>query len=73
MLKTLEQTSEQRKFGLVLPTGDNHPYKGRVVAGAYAFDPATQTTDVTVEFPNPDFLLQPGLIVTPQSSVIRAK
>jgi hypothetical protein len=68
----LEQTAEQREFGLVLPTGDKYPHNGRLVAGAYDFNPATQTTEVTVEFPNPNLLLRPGLNVTLQSS-IRAK
>jgi RND family efflux transporter MFP subunit len=69
ILKSLEEAAEQREFGLVLPTGDRYPYKGRLVAGAYEFDPATQTTEVTVEFPNPDYLLRPGLNVTLQSSM----
>lgn len=68
-LKTLEQASEQREFELVLPTGDKYPHKGRLVAGAYEFTPATQTTEITVEFPNPDYLLRPGLNVTLQSLV----
>jgi membrane fusion protein (multidrug efflux system) len=49
IIKTLEQAAAGREFGLVLPTGDKYPYKGRLVAGAYEFDPATQTTEVTVE------------------------
>jgi len=69
LLKTLEQIAEQREFGLILVTGDKYPHKGRLVAGAYAFDPVTQTTEVTVEFPNPDHLLRPGLGVTLQSFV----
>jgi len=69
---TLEQTAEQREFELVLPTGDKYPHKGRLVAGAYEFNPATQTTEITVEFPNPDHLLRPGLNVTLQS-LVRAK
>jgi len=71
-LPSIEQTAARREFGLVLPTGDNYPHKGRLVAGTYEFDPATQTTEVTVEFPNPDHLLRPGLSVTLESSV-RAK
>jgi membrane fusion protein (multidrug efflux system) len=70
-LKTLEQTAEQREFWLVLPTGDKYPHKGRLVAGAYEFNVALQTTEVTVEFPNPDYLLRPGLSVTLQSLVRR--
>jgi RND family efflux transporter MFP subunit len=67
--KSLEQVARQRAFGLVLPTGDVYPHKGRLVAGSYEFGPETQTTEVTVEFPNPDYLLRPGLAVTLQSSV----
>src|SRR5262245_35121809 len=66
---SIEQTAARREFGLLLPTGDRYPHKGRLVAGAYEFDPATQTTEVTVEFPNPNYLLRPGLNVTLQSSV----
>jgi RND family efflux transporter MFP subunit len=67
--KSLEQGAEQVEFGLVLPTGDKYPHKGRIVAGNYEFYPATQTVEVTVEFPNPDLLLRPGLNVTLQSSI----
>jgi RND family efflux transporter MFP subunit len=69
IIKTLEEVAEQREFGLVLPTGDKYPHTGRPVGRAYAFNPATQTTEVTLEFPNPDYLLRPGLTVTIQSSV----
>jgi hypothetical protein len=65
----LEQVAGQREFGLVLPTGDVYPHKGRLVAASYEFNPETQTAEVTVEFPNPDYLLRPGLAVTLQSSV----
>src|SRR5215468_6021358 len=68
-LKSLEQAAEQREFELVLPTGDKYPHKGRLVAGAYEFNPATQTTEITVEFPNPDYLLRPGVNVSLQSFV----
>src|SRR5499427_7141397 len=68
-LKSLEQAAEQREFELVLPTGDKYSHNGRLVAGAYEFNPATQTTEITVEFPNPDYLLRPGLNVTLQSFV----
>jgi len=71
-LKSLEQAAEQREFELVLPTGDKYPHKGYLVAGAYEFNPATQTTEVRVEFPNPDYLLRPGLNVTLRS-LARAK
>lgn len=55
---------EQFEFSLVLPTGETYPHKGRPVAASYEFNPDTQTTQLTVEFPNPDHLLRPGLAVT---------
>jgi len=67
--KSLEQGAEQVEFALVLPTGEKYRHKGRIVAGAYRFNPATQTVEVTVELPNPELLLLPGLAVTLQSSV----
>ena len=72
VLKSIEQVAEQREFGLVLPTGDNYPHGGRPVARSYAFNATTQTIEVTVEFPNPNFLLRPGLNVILLSST-RAK
>jgi len=69
---SIEQIAERREFGIVLPNGDKYPHKGRLVGGSYAFNAETQTTEVTAEFPNPDYLLRPGLAVTLQSS-IRAK
>ena len=69
---SIEQIAERREFGIVLPNSDKYPHKGRVVGGSYAFNPETQTTEVTAEFANPDYLLRPGLTVTLQSS-IRAK
>jgi hypothetical protein len=62
----------KREFGLILPTGDKYPQISQLVAGAYEFDPATQTTEITIEFPSPDYPLRPGLNVPLQSS-IRAK
>jgi RND family efflux transporter MFP subunit len=52
-LTNIEQVAKLREFGLVLPTGDRYPHKGRLVAGSYEFNPAAQTTEITVEFPNP--------------------
>ena len=68
-LTSMEQLAERREFGLTLPTGEMYPLKGHLIGGAYEFNPATQTTEVIVEFPNPDYLLRPGLNVTLQSSI----
>lgn len=65
---SIEQAAHQREFGLVLPTGDVYPHQGRFVAGSYAFDPTTQMAEVTIEFPNPDLLLRPGLNVILRST-----
>jgi hypothetical protein len=45
--RRVEQVAGQREVGLVLPTGDVYPHKGRLVAGSYEFNPETQTTEVT--------------------------
>jgi hypothetical protein len=63
VLRTIEQVADQREFRLVLPTRDTYPHEGRPVARSYAFNAATQTIEVTVEFFNPNFLLRPGLDV----------
>jgi len=67
-----EEAAGRREFSLMLPTGNKYPIKGRLIAGTFNFNPATQTTEMIVEFPNPDYWLRPGLNVTLQSSV-RAK
>lgn len=69
VLKSLEEVAEQREFGLLLPTGDRYPHKGRPAAASYEFNAATQTVEITVEFPNPNFLLRPGLNVVLLSSI----
>jgi multidrug efflux pump subunit AcrA (membrane-fusion protein) len=69
ILTSVTQAAERREFGLVLPTGDKYPFKGHPIAGTFEFNPATQTTEVIIEFPNPDYLLRPGLNVTLQSSI----
>lgn len=67
--KSIEQGAEQVEFAMILPTSDKYTHEGRIVAGDYQFNPTTQTVEVTVEFPNPDLLLRPGLNVTLQSSI----
>ena len=72
ILKSPEEAAERREYSMMLPTGDKYPLKGHLVAGTFEFNPTTQTTEVVIEFPNPDYLLRPGLNVTLQSSM-RAK
>ena len=65
--KTDEQVIERLEFSLILPNGERFPQVGRIVAGGYEFNRETQKIEVLLEFPNPDYLLRPGLIVTLQS------
>ena len=64
-----EKGRENIEFTLILPNGEEYPHKGRIVAGTSEFDPTTQLMPIAVEFPNPDYLLRPGLEVTLRSSV----
>jgi hypothetical protein len=69
IITSVEKAAERYEFSLMLPSGDKYPLKGHLIAGAYEFNPTTQTTEVIIEFPNPDYLLRPGLKVTLQSSM----
>jgi len=48
---------------LILPNGEVYPLEGTFVSGGFEFDEESQTIDVYAEFPNPDYLLRPGLKV----------
>ena len=67
--ESLQHGAEDVEFALMLPTGAKYAHKGHIVAGSFEFDPATQTVEVTLEFPNPDLLLRPGLNVILQSAI----
>jgi hypothetical protein len=69
LLKTTEQANQQRDVSLILPNGDKFPHVGRIVSGGYEFNRETQMIDVLAEFPNPTYLLRPGLNVTVQTKV----
>ena len=56
-------------FSLILPNGERFPQVGRYVGGGYEFEAETQTIVLWLEFPNPDYLLRPGLQVTLQSKI----
>ncbi len=58
---------ERSTYTLVLPNGEVYPHRGRLRQGSYQIDPDSQTMNVWAEFPNPDFLLRPGLKLTVQS------
>ncbi|MCL5773026.1 MAG: efflux RND transporter periplasmic adaptor subunit [Firmicutes bacterium] len=46
---------------LILADGNRYPEKGRIVIAQPALDPKTGTLLVIGEFPNPDYLLRPGM------------
>jgi RND family efflux transporter MFP subunit len=69
ILKSDAQADQRLEFSLLLPDGSTFPHKGRLVAGGYAFDPKTQQIEIVVEFPNPNYLLRPGLMVTLQTNI----
>jgi RND family efflux transporter MFP subunit len=60
---------ERMEFSLILPNGEEFPQVSRYVGGGYEFEAETQTIVVWFEFPNPDYLLRPGLRVTVQSKI----
>jgi RND family efflux transporter MFP subunit len=69
LLKTDAKADRRLDISLVLPNGDAFPHTGRIVAGGYAFNRDMQEIEVVVEFPNPNYLLRPGLAVTLQANV----
>lgn len=69
VLKTDEKTKERLELTLVLPGGEKFLHTGRVIGGGHEFDQASQTIEMRAEFPNPDYLLRPGLNVTLQSRI----
>lgn len=68
VLGTPDKAARRLTFTLLLPGGEAYPQPGKLVAGSYAFDAATQTIAIAVEFPNPDYLLRPGLEVRLRSA-----
>ena len=48
-------------FQLLLGDGSTYPYPGRFRSGDRAVDPTTGTLEVTLDFPNPQATLLPGV------------
>ena len=69
-LKTSEQANQQREISLILPNGDKFLHAGRIVTGSNEFNRETQMIDILAEFPNPTYLLRPGLNVTVQAKIL---
>jgi RND family efflux transporter MFP subunit len=62
LFKTSQQANQQRQLALILPNGDRYPYEGIIVSGSNEFN-REQMIDILAEFPNPTYLLRPGLNV----------
>jgi membrane fusion protein, multidrug efflux system len=67
--RTLSANEEERRkqletsfhFQLLLGDGSNYPYAGRFRSGDRAVDPTTGTLEITLDFPNPQAVLLPGI------------
>jgi RND family efflux transporter MFP subunit len=69
VLGTPGKFNQHLEFDLLLPSGEKYMLPGSLVGGSYEFDPAMQTVAIAVEFPNPEFVLRPGLHVRLISSL----
>ena len=70
ILKTSDQANQQREISLILPNGERFAHLGKIVTGSNEFNRDTQMTDILAEFPNPTYLLRPGLDVTVQTRIL---
>jgi membrane fusion protein (multidrug efflux system) len=67
--RTLSANEEERRkqldtsfhFQLLLGDGSTYPYPGRFRSGDRAVDPQTGTLEITLDFPNPQPMLLPGV------------
>jgi RND family efflux transporter MFP subunit len=69
ILKSSEQAKQERELSLILPNGEKFPHVGRIITGSNEFNRETQMMDILAEFPNPTYLLRPGLSVTVQTKI----
>ncbi|HVS95554.1 MAG TPA: efflux RND transporter periplasmic adaptor subunit [Puia sp.] len=53
-------------FTIQLPDGELYPYPGKILFIDRAVDPQTGAIDIRLTFPNPDYILRPGM-----STVVR--
>ncbi|SFK89906.1 efflux RND transporter periplasmic adaptor subunit [Shimia haliotis] len=61
--ETHDSVMEGLVLELELPSGTAFPHQGRLVATPFEFDPETGIGYSIAEFPNPEFLLRPGMKV----------
>jgi membrane fusion protein, multidrug efflux system len=60
------QKSIDSLFTILLPDGSLYPYLGKILFIDRAVDPQTGAIDVRLQFPNPQYILRPGM-----STVVR--
>jgi membrane fusion protein, multidrug efflux system len=65
-LQLHKQAQIDSLFTIILPNGQIYPYLGKIAIIDRAVDPQTGTIDVRLAFPNPQYLLRPGM-----SAVVR--
>ena len=70
ILKTTDQANQQREISLILPNGERFAHTGKIVTGSNEFNRDSQMIDILAEFPNPNYLLRPGLNVTVQTRIL---
>lgn len=68
-LGTEEEIAKRVVLTLILPDGTEYPHKGKLISGGFAFNETTQEIASLGEFPNPDRLLRPGLLVRIRSGL----
>lgn len=61
--ETQESVMEGLTIVLELPGGAEFPHKGRLISTPFEFDPETGIGYSIAEFPNPEYLLRPGMKV----------
>ena len=61
MKRREKATGTSFHFQLLLGDGSTYPYPGRFRSGDRAVDPQTGTLEITLDFPNPQATLLPGI------------
>ncbi|CTQ55342.1 Toluene efflux pump periplasmic linker protein TtgD precursor [Roseibium album] len=58
-----EELNDKIELTLIMPGGDAYEHTGRLISNTFGVDTATSMGSVLVQFPNPDYVLRPGLKV----------
>lgn len=63
MFGDLDEAKDALGYSLFLPNGEMYPHQGRLIAVTGQFNATSQRIAIALEFPNPGYLLRPGLKV----------